>query len=324
MTRIALLLAFAACGGGKPVATSPLPPDKPAQTIPEEKKPVEPTPPPPPAGPLEAKIPATTTTVKLVSAGKGKKEALKLGAKAGNKQAVELALDFTLKQSVGAQSAEEVVPTIVLTGDAETKTADGTTFEYALVVNKTDARETTGAKIPMDKFRAAIASLMGLSIGGSVGANGATGEVTMKIDKQTEATAQALELVRLTLPAWPAFPTEPVGAGAKWKATTTTRIANRLEVDQVTDYELVSHKNGTWTIKGKTTVKGKDQEMGEGNDKAKVSKIAGGGTSEITLADGALYPSHKSSVQTTFTASDPTGAQTVDFAIKVGSTVTAK
>lgn len=323
MTRFALLLAFAACGGGKPVATSPLPPDKPAPLV-EEKKPVEPTPPPAPTGPLEAKIPATTTTVKLVSAGKGKKEALKLGAKAGNKQAVEVALDFTLKQSVGAQSAEEVVPTIVLTGDAETKAADGGNFEYALVVSKTDARETAGAKIPMDKFRAAIASLMGLSIGGSVGANGATGEVTMKIEKQTEATAQALELVRLTLPAWPAFPTEPVGAGAKWKATTTTRIANRLEVDQVTDYELVSHKNGTWTIKGKTTVKGKDQEMGEGNDKATVSKIAGAGTSEITLADGALYPSHKSSVQTTFTASDPTGKQTVDFAIKVGSAITAK
>jgi hypothetical protein len=323
MTRFALLLAIAACGGSKPVATSPLPPDKPAQTLPEEK-PAEPAIPPAPTGPIEAKIPATTTKVKLVSAGKGKKEALKLVAKAGNKQAVELALDFTLKQSVGAQSAEEVVPTIVLTGDAETKTADGGNFEYALVVNKTDARDTVGAKIPMDKFRAAIASLMGLSIGGSVGANGATGEVTMKIDKQTEATTQALELVRLTLPAWPAFPTEPVGAGAKWKATTTTRIANRLEVDQITDYELVSHKNGTWTIKGKTTVTGKDQEMGEGGEKAKVSKIVGAGTTEITLADGALYPSHKSSVQTTFTASDPTGAQTVDFSIKIGSTITAK
>jgi len=64
--------------------------------------------------------------------------------------------------------------------------------------------------------------------------------------------------------------------------------------------------------------------MGAGGEKAKVSKIAGTGTTEVTLADGALYPSHKSSVQTTFTASDPTGQQTVDFAIKVGSAVTAK
>ncbi|MEJ7602927.1 MAG: hypothetical protein WKG01_33875 [Kofleriaceae bacterium] len=300
-----------------------MPPDKPPAVV-EDKKPVVPTPPPAPVGPLEATIPATSTTVKLVSAGKGKKEALKLTAKPGTKQDVEIALDFTLKQSAGAQSAEEVVPTMVLGGSAETKTAEGGNFAHAFVVSKTDARETAGAKVPMDKFRAAVASLQGLEIAGSVGANGSTGAVTMKIEKQSEATAQAFELVRLTLPAWPAFPVEAVGAGAKWKATTTTRIANRLEVDQVTDYELVSHKNGTWTIKGKTKITGKDQEMGTGAEKAKVSKIAGAGTTEITLADGALYPSHKSSVQTTFTASDPTGAQTVDFAITVGSAITAK
>ena len=56
-------------------------------------------------------------------------------------------------------------------------------------------------------------------VGGKVGGTGATGEVTMFLEKQGEASAQVLDLVRLTLPAWPALPMEPIAPGAKWTAS---------------------------------------------------------------------------------------------------------
>jgi hypothetical protein len=66
----------------------------------------------------------------------------------------------------------------------------------------------------------------------------------------------------------------------------------------------------------------------------KITKIAGKGTSEITLADGGLYPNHKTALEATFTATeadapdvkpDPaTPKAKLDFNIKIGATVTAK
>jgi len=330
MNRVSLLLvamAFA-CTKPKSPPLAPLPPDPPVAETPVEPKlvePVVPAKPPAPTGPLEVKIAAANTTVKLVSPGRGKRIPLRLTAKTGGKQQVEIALDFALTQSAGGESSSDIVPTVVLTGDAETKTIDkdGNT-EYTLTISKTDAREVAGTKVPLDKFKEILATTTGLTFGGTVGANGATGEVTMHLDKQVEASRQVLELVRLTLPAWPALPTEPVAIGAKWQATTATKLADRLDVTQVTDYELVSYKNNVWTIKGKMKITGADQMMQGG----KITKIAGTGTSEVTLADGALYPSHKTSLEATFTASEadpktPNPAQ-LDFSIKVSGVVTVK
>jgi hypothetical protein len=65
-------------------------------------------------------------------------------------------------------------------------------------------------------------------------------------------------------------------------------------------------------------VSGKDQEI----ESSKISKITGNGTSETTIAGGVLYPTHKSSVETQFTASEKD--KSVQFAIKVGGAVTPK
>ena len=218
------------------------------------------------------------------------------------------------------------MPTVVLAGNAETKTVDKDgNAEYALTITKTDARAVTGSMVPIDKFKEILASTNGVVLGGTVAANGATGEVTMKLEKQGEASGQVLELVRLTLPAWPPLPTEPVGVGARWQATTPTKLADRLDVTQVTEYELVSYKNNVWTIKGTTKITGADQVMQGG----KITKIAGTGTTDITFVDGALYPSQKTAVEATFIASEPDakpGATpaTLDFNVKIGGAITAK
>jgi hypothetical protein len=131
-------------------------------------------------------------------------------------------------------------------------------------------------------------------------------------------TLGALEMVRLTWPALPVLPAEPIGAGAKWQTTATTKLADKIIVLQTTDYEVVSVKNGTWTIKGKTTVAGIDQDLPDG----KITNIHGSGTSEMTLAAGALYPSYQTSVETQFTATEQD--QSMTLALRLGGAITAK
>ena len=133
-------------------------PTSPAQTLPQEKKPSRAhAEPPAPVGPIEAKIPAITTRSSWSPPGKGKKEALELSAKAGNKQAGRARARLHAQAVGGAQSAEEVVPTIVLGGDAETKTAEGRQLSSTRSsINRTDARETTGAKIPTRQVSAPL------------------------------------------------------------------------------------------------------------------------------------------------------------------------
>jgi hypothetical protein len=329
-----LVLVLAACGNkAKGPELAPLPPDNQAQVTPDagtEPPPTEVPVRPAPTGPLEVTLAAAPIKVKLVNPGKGKRVPLKLTAKQGGKQQVELALDFGIVQSAVVegekQSQADIVPTVVLTGDAEVKSLDKDgAAAYGLTITKTDARAVPNSQVPVDKFKPLLASVVGLTLAGSVGANGSTGDVAIKLEKQGEASAQVVELVGLTLPPWPPLPAEPLGTGAKWQATRDFKLAGRLDVTQVADYELVSYKDGVWTIKGTIKVTGKDQMMQGG----KISKIAGKGTAEITVVDGALYPSQKQSLETTFTASEPdpqpgTKAAQLDFNITIGSAITAK
>jgi hypothetical protein len=321
MYRLSLILAVAAaCGGAsKPPPTSPLPDDtKTAQPAPAPApappaKPAEP--PRPPPGPVEVKIPAVQTTVKLVSGGKGKKEPLRYTLKPGVKQPIELVMDFSGKRD----AEEQIVPTIVLAADAETTEVDKDgTADYAVTVTGTDAREVTGSQIPVDRFKQVISGLAGLKITGKLSPTGIGGEVTLRVESPPPHGGDAIELVRVTLPRIPALPTEPIGVGAKWQSTTTAKLADRLDVTQVTDYELVSHKGATWAIKGTIKITGKDQDI----EASKVSDILGTGTSEATITNGAMYPLYKTQIETQFKAAEKT--QNVAFSIKIGGAVTPK
>lgn len=314
-----ILIVTAACGGSpKPTQTAPLPDDPTPATAPvadsKPPAPAEAKPVVPPA-PVEVKIPAQQTTVKVVAGGKGKKAVVRYTGTPGAKQAIELAMDFTGKQDSEAQ----VVPTIVLVGEAATTAVDkdGNTA-YTVTVTNMDARAVTGAQVSVDQFKIVLGTLAGLTIGGTLGATGVAGEVTLRIEKPHEHAAEALDLIRLTLPTLPVLPKEAIGVGAKWQATTVAKLADQLEVMHVTDYELVAHKGTTWTIKGTTKVTGKDQDIAS----SKVSAITGSGTSEATIADGALYPTYKSSLETQFKASEQD--KSTVFVIKVGGAVTPK
>ncbi len=302
---ILLSIAVAACGG-KSKSTTPPPtlPDPEPQEAKNAKpaEPAEPPAPPVPTGPIEVMLPAPKVEVKLVSAGKGKKAALKLTAKAGTKQTTELSLDFKGGQDGPPETGgkkDEVAPTVLLAGEVETKdvAADGLT-SFQMTVSSVDTKDKVGQKVSSADFKSELGSLIGATIAGSVGANGTASDLKLRIEKPDAKAQGALEFVKLSLlPMWPVLPTEPVGTGAKWTVTSTQKIADQLEVKKVVTYELISKKGTAWTIKGTTKITGDEQTVSG----AKLGSITGTGASEVTLTDGALVPATKQSVATEFT-----------------------
>jgi hypothetical protein len=142
--------------------------------------------------------------------------------------------------------------------------------------------------------------LAGTVLSGVVSQSGQLANLTLHVDKPSDKTMAALELIRISLmPMWPVLPTEAIGVGAKWTVTSTYTIADRIEATQTTDMEIVSHKGKDWVMKGKTSVKGADQKIKE----TQFEKIGGTGTFEATITDGAFLPASNTKLTSDFTAS---------------------
>ncbi len=300
-----ILVAVAvACGGtSKPTTPPPTLPDpKTEEAKPVAEQPKQPEAPPVPQGPIEITLPAPKVEVKLVNAGKGKKAALKLTPKAGTKQSTELTLDFMGGQDGPPETGgkkEEVAPTVVLLADVKTQdvAADGLA-KFQMTVTGVDTRDKPGQKVGSAEFKGELGSLIGATIGGSVGSNGSASDLKLRIEKPDAKAGGALEFMKLSMmPLWPVLPAEPIGPGAKWTVTSSQKIADQLEIKKVVSYELVGKKGTAWTIKGTTKVTGDEQNV----QGAKLGTIAGEGATEVTLNDGALVAAYKQNMATNFT-----------------------
>lgn len=324
MSRLTILaLVFAAACGGKstPPPTTPLPEDKPAEPMVKPEEPAKPEEP-PPVEPIEVAIEAPTVTVKLVKAGAGKKAKLAYVAGKGEKVPVEIALDIGQKATAAQGSEEVIAPTIVLLTDAETTADDDKTIGYKYSLNGIDARDVPNQnpKMTAQAIKDQIGTMTGLTITGKVGTNGvAAGATAIRIEKGDAAGKQVVDLVRQAFPSWPTLPTEAVGVGAKWTATSKANLMGKLELTQETTYELVSRKGAVSTIKGTTKITGTDADL----DGSKITGIKGSGTTEATLTDG-QFPSFKTNIETGFTVTDPAKNESMTLGVKVGSAVTPK
>jgi hypothetical protein len=324
---LCVFLVAAACGGSKKSTTPPPPlPEPKAEAKPEPpKEEAKPAEPPVPQGPVELTLPAPKVTVKLVNGGKGKKAPLKLAAKAGDKQSVELTLDFSGKQTVAGTETADVAPTVVLLADVEAKEVgtDGTT-KFQLTISGIDARDVAGARNTGAEFKEELKSLTGATIAGAVNANGSISDLVLRVEKPDAKTLGAMELVGMSLmPMWPILPTEAIAPGAKWQVTQTAKVAGRLEVTHTIDYQLISKKGKAWAIKGSTKVSGTDQEI----EKAKFGSISGSGSSEATINEGALLPLTKQSVKTDFVANvepQPNQKVSLSFHLEQANGITPK
>src|SRR5438067_6504522 len=247
-----LALVVAACGGSQKSTTPPppLPTEAKAEpaTPPEPKPEAKPTvPAEPPPGPHEVPIASPAVSVKLVSPGKGKRAPLKMTPKQGGKQTIELALDFAGKQAGPPEAGgtqEDVAPTLVLTGDAEVKSVDDKgAAQFELHVSKLDTRDQPGQQMAKDDVEKLLTLLKDLKLAGTVSANGAASDMKLRLDMAPAVADKALALLGAeVLPVWPILPAEPVGVGAKWTVTATTKLADKLDVTQTTEYEPGDHK----------------------------------------------------------------------------------
>ena len=301
-----LLVAMIACGGSSTPPTTPLPPEpepKPA----EEAKPTPPPakPEPPPTVTVDKQIDAPKTTLKLVKAGSGKKELLKVAATQGSKQHVDLLLDFLQKTDAPADvggPSQEIVPTVVLASDVEVGDvgSDGAA-KFTVTVSGVDAKDRTGAIMSAAEFKAQkMGDLTGLTVTGSVSPSGQLGPMALHLEK-ADARAKALtDLVKLLLaPMWPQLPTTPIGVGAKWTVTSPFKLVDQLDATETVDYEVVSHKDHAWEIKGTVKLTGAPQKL----DATSFDKIAGSGAIAMTMTDGTFVPQSTSTLASDFQVS---------------------
>ncbi len=289
----------------KPATPDPRP-DVTAKPDPEKPEPMK---------PADVSLPLGETTVKLVDAGKGKKAKLAFAPKANAKQHVEIAMDFRARQD----TEDDISPTMILTGDATVKGGTMGSYDISLAVASATAKDVAGSKLPAAKLQPALGSLVGMTIGGVVGPDGTTKELALHIDKPDAMTGSALQLLGLAWPGWVALPADPIGVGAKWEATTKTHLAEKLAVTRVTSYELTAHTGNAWTVKETVKVTGVDQDL----DGTKATDIAGSGSGQLTLADGAIYPSGTTEGETHFTVAASADKKIV-LSIKTGATITTK
>lgn len=302
MRRYLLLTLVAACGHSAKPATAPIVDPKPvADSKPEAgtEKPPEAK---PALDPIDVPVAAAKTSYKLVSRGKGPKAVLQIDAKAGSKQALNLAIDFAGKQVAPKElggTQEEVAPTLILASELEAGEADGNGRKFKLTFTGVDANDRTGAKATKEQFKTELGILIGTVLGGSVSASGQLANMTLHVDKPTDKTMAALELIRISMmPMWPVLPTEAIGVGAKWRVTSTYTIADRLEATRTTDYEVVSHNGSAWELKAATKISGEAQTIRD----TKFEKIGGSGSFQGTLSDGVFAPTSSTKMKTDFTA----------------------
>ena len=328
MNRLAYVLLIACARPGS-TPNSPIPPEppstepKPAEPIatkPDE--PSKPSPPPPPAKEAhDASVTTAKPTVKLVSAGSGKKSKLAIAATAG-----KLGVDWELGFTATSDGKGQTLPDIVFHTDADVSATANDTTAYKLVLKGIDLKDVPGETRP-DHFELALAPLAGLVIAGSVHGDGTRTDIALHHDSVDPQTAGAID--QLVKPGilswWPVLPADAIGTGAKWEVTTPREIGlspeDMLKVDETITYELVSRKDKTAEIKGTIKVTGAVQDIAG----AKITNIGGGGTFTATLVDGLFATTH-ADVATRFEVAVPEekGTGTHKFELKFSNDVVAK
>lgn len=296
---------------------APLPDDKPAPDAavavapPVEEKP---EPEPPPMQPLEVKLPAYQPTVKLTKAGKGKKQKLGYTFTVGSKQQAVFSLGIKSTQTLnGTPPMKANVPSLTLVVDTEITavSADGTAT-YKGVVVEADAVEVPDSPVSLAEFKAnMMGTVPGTTITGTVAANGAAGEATLRIEKPDASSLGVVQYFQFAMPNWIVVPSEPVGQGASWTATSTRKLQEGVEMTLTTTYTLPDAPSAkAWSAKGTTVVTGTDQTL----QGASVSGFTGKGELSSAVVAGSLFPGmHKQSLSFAFTVKQGTETLTIEY-----------
>ena len=183
--------------------------------------------------------------VKLVSAGSGPKQPLRIEAPVGTSQTMTVATQVDMTMAMGGAPMTTAVPTIALTVkvDVVDKSPEGNLHCKLAFTDAKVVEDGRGNPMVIDKTKELVASMKGITGDVVVSPTGMTLSshldlpATMAADVRQQMSQMQDSLSNVSAP----FPTEAVGVGARWKILQDTQ-ANGLTIHQTTTARLVSRK----------------------------------------------------------------------------------
>lgn len=190
---------------------------------------------------------AAAPTVKLLSAGKGKKTKLRFVPKKGAKQTVEFTMGMTMSMKMGAMAMPaNTAPATVLTMETTvTDVSSNGDVTYSFVFKSLDL--VGNGSLPAEavaEMKKATKELTGTKGIGKISSTGYNLGANFELPKTASPQAkQTLEGMKTTLSQFAApVPNEAVGVGGKWRVDFETDSAMGIQIKQAMTYTVKSLK----------------------------------------------------------------------------------
>ena len=275
------------------------------------------------AKPIELRIAAREPPeVTVIAAGRNPREDLVLRPAAGTTEGIEIVTKtrMSMRGSEGRLPPTSVPP-FAIKGRTIIDTSDGKVIAFVHEVDAVEVRDDPEApaglvedlRANLPAFEAYRAELRIDAKGGLTGGTvhmpaGAVGPVQQALHQMTESFGQ------IQVP----LPREPVGVGAKWRATVSMEQAG-LQLEQIADYELLSRDGDVIVIAATVEQKLVDASFtppGTTDVEATVTRFESRGTGSMNLDLAHLVPT-RSEIEMTIDMQLRMKDQTQDMAMIV-------
>lgn len=252
-------------------------------------KPTETKPADPGAGAATPGAPAAAGSMEMLSNGAEPRFELKYQPAAGTKQVMEMAMDMSMDM---APMGSIVMPTMIMTADAEVTKADASSMTVQMTFTDVDARDTKDSMAGMaDMLKGELAKVKGTKTTMTIDPHGKVLSSDISSPSNDPMLAQTMQQTKQSLDQMLAqLPKEPVGKGAKWKITQQLESGG-MKMDQSTVFELVDVSATTATIKAVSTMSAPKQTIDQGGMSATLEKLDGNSAMEMKIDFTKIVPS---------------------------------
>jgi len=246
--------------------------------------------------------PTSSGPLKLLGAGAGSRQALRLHPKTGDKQTLNLSAKVALETKMGDQPPPFKLPSMTASLDIALDITIKDVSNKGDITYEVTVGDASGAEEPREGApqgakakKSSLPGVKGMTATGTMSSHGFSKELEFKgppgADPQTRLFMDLMKdvLVQLTVP----LPEEAVGTGAKWEVKAPIQ-SHGIKVDQTATYELVSVEGDNLKTKSTTTQRAANQKIDNPvmpGMKVDLTKWSGKGSSELGLDTGKLMPS---------------------------------
>jgi hypothetical protein len=239
--------------------------------------------------------------VKLLESGAEPRRPLRLQARPGDEQAVNMTMKVAMDMELPGMPPQSVkMPAIKLDLAVRVKeVAASGDITYETTLGKASmAEDADGMPQMADAIKASFDSLEGLSGTGTISPRGLGRNAELKMpagaDPQTRQAMQQMNDAFSTFAV--GFPDEPVGPGARWEVRLPLK-SQGMTITQTATYQLAAVEGDTLTIKSTVTQQAANQKITNPampGLKMDLVKMTGTGTGTSTIHLAQLFPSRAS------------------------------